>query len=127
MSDKSDIVERRRFKRYLVQDGVVAVPISSTIKIGKIMDISKGGISVRYVDDEVWQSNTFELDILLADDDFYLPKVPIKATVSDFEVEKDIPFSFITERQCGLEFGNLSEEQLSLLNDFIVNHTTGEA
>jgi len=65
------------------------------------------------------------VEIIFADHSFYLPEVPIE-TISDFEIAK-MPFISMTPRRRGLQFGELTHHQMSELEYFIQNHTTGEA
>jgi len=93
--------------------------------MGQIIDISRGGLAVRYIAGEERSNDSSELSIIFADHSFYLPKVPIE-TISDFEIAK-MPFISMTPRRRGLQFGELTHHQMSELEYFIQNHTTGEA
>jgi hypothetical protein len=63
----------------------------------------------------------FELDLFLIDTDFYLSEIPF-STVSDFKIHEN-PFSSITMRRCGVQFGELNASQRAELEYFIQNHT----
>ena len=120
--------ERRKHKRFQAADGALAVlrpswPHGTTM--GQIIDISRGGLAVRYIAGEERSNDSSELSIIFADHSFYLPKVPIE-TISDFEIAK-MPFISMTPRRRGLQFGELTHHQMSELEYFIQNHTTGEA
>jgi hypothetical protein len=55
-----------------------------------------------------------------------LTSLPIQS-IRDFKVENNITFSIIKERQYCLQFGLLSPEQESLLDDFIMKYTAGNS
>ena len=76
---KKGVVERRQHKRFQVHDGAFAVlrPRSDILGqvtdiVGQIVDISQGGLMFRYITSENLSHEPFELDIVLAGDDFRL-------------------------------------------------------
>jgi len=89
------------------------------------VNISKGGMAVRYLDQNDWLGNADAIDILV-NSNFFMTKIPIE-NVSDFKVNNQISFSIINERQCCLQFGTLSPEQESLLHEFITHHAAGNS
>ena len=94
--------------------------------MGKIIDMSMGGLAFRHIDTEEETSGPCELDIFLSDSNFYLHKVPFK-NISDFEIYNVPSLSSIRMRRCGLQFGDLTPDQIFDLEYFIENHTVGEA
>ena len=122
---KEPLVERRKHKRFHVQDGAHAVLGTHYAELlGQIIDISRGGVSFRYVAGEKPSSGSFELDISLAN--FYLRKVPFK-NISDFEISNEFFLGSIPIRRRGIHFGELTHNQMSKLEYFIHKHTTREA
>jgi len=126
MADKKESTERRKNKRFHVNNGIAALPISSSVIIGTIVDISKGGLAVRYASEDEELKSFFDIDILLTDTNFFMPNVSTNI-ITDFELENKIPFSIITERRCGLQFRQLSSEQISQLDDLLTNYTMDDA
>jgi hypothetical protein len=124
MIDAKDFIERRHDKRFAVQNGVVALPRSSTVAIGTIVDISRGGISIRYTPTEEQNGTSPDIDILLTAHNFYITGIPV-TTISDFKLENKIPFSYIYERRCGMQFGELTDNQLNQLNELLSNYVIG--
>jgi hypothetical protein len=104
-----------------VQNGIVAFQRSSTVAIGTILDISRGGISVRYTPTEEQSSTSPDIDILLTDHNFYITGIPV-TTIFDCKLENKIPFSYIYERRCGMKFGKLTDNQLNQLNELLSNY-----
>jgi hypothetical protein len=121
---KEEMVERRRHKRFKVRDGAFVVLMPPSTKLGQLIDISSGGLAFRYLSMEERSNNLSELDIFLTDNSFYLEEVPV-INVSDFQIAGEFPFSSITTRRHGVQFGELTHNQISRLEYFIRNHTTG--
>lgn len=117
--------ERRKHQRFRLKDLAIAVPNKPTSQVGRIVNISKGGLAVRYVDRDDWADEADSIDILI-NSGLFLTNIPIQ-NVSDFEVENQVSFSIMTERQCCLQFGPLSSEQESRLDEFIRHHGVGNS
>lgn len=66
MTNSKELFERRKHKRFHVQDGAFAVlrPHYAEL-LGQIIDISRGGVSFRYIASEELSNGSFKLDILL--------------------------------------------------------------
>lgn len=124
--ERKELVDRRIHKRFKVQDGALALLRANIRKVGQIIDISRGGLAFRYMSNGERLNGSFELDILLANNGFRLEKVPIKS-VSDFEIANETSFSSITMRRLCAQFGELKHNQISQLEYFILNYTTGKA
>ena len=117
--------ERRRQKRFEVKNLAIAVLNKPSPQVGRIVNISKGGMAVRYLEQESWADEVDTIDILI-NSSFFLTKIPIQ-NVGDFKVENQISFSVMSERQCCLQFGTLSVEQEKLLDEFIMKHAVGNS
>ena len=118
--------ERRKDRRFQVENGTFAVLgglswSHSTQKLGQITDIGMGGLAFSYIASEEVSDDSVELNIFLAENRFHLRKIPFK-TIWDIETER-VPFSSITMRRSGVEFGELTPDQTSQLKYFIRNHT----
>jgi hypothetical protein len=128
MTVRKEPVERRKHKRFQACQGACAVlrPHSNILGqnidiLGQIIDISRGGLGLRYVARENRSDESFELDILLAGDSFHLDKVSFQ-TIEDVELAKESTFSPATVRRRGLQFEKLAHWQMSRLEYFIRNH-----
>ncbi|KPK35301.1 MAG: hypothetical protein AMK70_05550 [Nitrospira bacterium SG8_35_1] len=113
--------ERRRHRRFEVKTLAIAVPNKPTSQVGRIINISKGGMAVRYLDQEDWADDADTIDILI-DSNFFMTNIPVQ-NVNDFKVENQVSFSVMNERQCCVQFGTLSSDQVILLDEFISEHT----
>lgn len=113
-------VERRKHKRYMARHGAFAVlALGSHFAIlGRMIDVSRGGLSFRYASAQAWVSQSMELAIWFGHQRFRLEKVPFK-TVSDFEMVGETPASDVVIRRRGVRFGALTYEQKFELEQFI--------
>ena len=123
---KKKIAERRKFVRYRAKEGAIAAIRCTGVNVGEIIDISKGGLSFSYVNLDHDPKEPCELDIFLRDKGIFLKDVPFK-TVSDFDMDNDLPFSSIILRRQSVRFCKLNSKQLSDLEHFISHHTSGPA
>ena len=120
------LVERRQQPRFKAAEGVFAALVNHSSKLGQIKDISKRGLSFRYIDHGGATGEASELKIIVGKGGLYLDKLPYRK-ITDFAIRNEHTFSSLTMRQMGLQFGELSRQQCDRLEKFIQNHTTGEA
>ncbi len=92
-------------------------------KLGKIDNISMGGLMFHNVVGKAELSQAFVLDILLADCGFYLANIPFE-TISDVVVPDDIPSDAIEMRRVHLQFQIMNAIQQARLKEFIKRHGT---
>ena len=93
-------------------------------KLGKIDNISMGGLLFHHVDNKVKLSQSLVLDILLADCGFYLANLPFKI-ISDVVVPDDVYSDASEWRQVRIQFLKLNTLQLARLNTFILRRGIG--
>lgn len=113
--------ERRRYTRHKVKKAVFVAFRPHFDKIGKIMNLGRGGLCVEYrtykADDE---TEAFaEVDIFSDETEFYLSRVPCRV-VYDCKLRDYRSFMGFATRFCGLQFLNLSERQLRQLKVFFL-------
>jgi hypothetical protein len=126
LMSRIEVVERRKHKRFLAEDGAYAAVRPQYDKIGQIIDISRGGLAFSYRVSDSQAHESFELDIFLIGDDFHLDKVPFKI-VSDQKIPESLCPGSLKMRRCAVQFGELTQKQLRQLEDFILSYTVGEA
>lgn len=124
MTSTTERVERRKHKRFQVDNGAFVVLGSNHDKSGRIIDISVGGLAFRYMTPVERQNGSY-LAIVLPETNFYLDEVSIK-TISDFELPYKLPTNSMAMRRCGVQFVNLTDNQKSQIEFFINNYTIGE-
>jgi hypothetical protein len=120
------LVERRKPERFRAQEGAFVELRDHRGKLGEIIDISKEGLTFRYIDIGDRPKGSFELDIFLKEKGFGLKKLPAK-TVSDDETTETFPHSITIMRRRKVQFENLTNSQKYRLKYFIRNYTLGEA
>ena len=127
MTDRTMPVERRQHKRIQIKSQADAVLFGPTFTKGvQIIDISKGGLAFRYVHGQKPSNGLFELDILWDHIDLNLIKLKVK-TISDYQIPNEFLLDVIPLRRCGAQFAELTKDQISQLENFIENDSTGES
>ena len=117
-----EMLERRKHKRFQVQDDAIAVLRPVVDLRGPIIDISRGGLAFRYISSKESSGQSSKLDILLPDLSFYLGHLPIR-TVHDFEVTSEYTLGNTKTRRCSVQFRELTQKQISQIENFMKNHT----
>ena len=129
MKNRKDFVERRRWNRFKVKDGVFVeffkprflnLGKPHLVKSAPIIDVSLEGLSFQYIDCNMWSPDFNELAISHSETDkIKIDKVPFKV-VSDFPIARLSSSKFI--RRCGIKFEKLTLNQKHRLQRFIQNH-----
>ena len=118
---------RRKSKRFLPDSRAFACLRPDFVKLGKIKDISRSGLAFRYVSNQDPAKEPNEIDIFLSGNNFFLTKMKCRV-VYDLNSHNDsASASELTEWQCGVEFGKITNEQILKLTVFLNNHVTGTA
>ncbi len=115
--------KRRQDDRFFVKDGTVSVIKEHYTKMGQLMDISRGGLSFRYVDsgngeDEFPEKS--ELSIVLSHNGFHLERL-LFITISDYGLKPD----FMEMRQRSVRFKRIPQDQNTHLEYLLSNLTNG--
>jgi len=119
-------LERRKAKRFKLKDPAFAIMYCSPTRTGQIIDISRTGLAIRY-NKTVGGSDEFtELDIFKSDFRFYIDNIQAK-TISDVEIIDKIDIGPKEMWRCGIQFEDLSNNQISQLEDFIQNFALAES
>lgn len=121
--DKTD-PERRNHTRYRVDNGVFAI---DSTRFGKVLDISLGGLSFTCINPEGWTTITKDTGILLGNDDLCLDQIPFQIASVRLLADKTAPGSMIEIRRYSLKFGEMNDNQVIKLKNYIVNNTNGVA
>jgi len=116
--------EHRKHKLFRVLKTVFVAVRPHFDTVGRLIDIGMDGLAFAYLDIEKRPRKSLELDIFSKDGGFYLQKVPCE-TISDLKAYES-PFGPIIMRKCTVQFGDLTPHQISQLQQFIQDHTTGE-
>lgn len=118
--------EQRKHIRFLVKDDVIAALRNRSTKIGKVKDISLGGLSFEHIYEEKSNSNHPIKNMFLMVNEFRISKVPCRVV---YDIPVRVPSEsppvithFIT-RRCGVQFETLSEDQRAQLDFFLKTYT----
>jgi len=122
--------EQRKTIRFLVEANIIVALRNESTKIGKLKDISMGGLSFEHIYDEQLTLEPLKRDLFLWANVFSLSKIPCRVvynipmgTPPEYE---SLPIHFIT-RRCGVQFETLSEGQRTQLDFFLKTYTKGTA
>ncbi|MCX8042559.1 MAG: PilZ domain-containing protein [Desulfobacterota bacterium] len=114
----------RAHQRFIPKKNAFAALGRGITLVGKISDISKGGLAFEHIwDIEDREEHYDVVDIFLPGNEFYLADIPC-AKVYDIPIQKGSVFSpsLITKR-CGIKFTFLTDAQIEQLEDFLRLHT----
>jgi hypothetical protein len=112
--------ERRQHPRYNVREGEFEVFSRDSKIIGKLNNISEGGLVFQYspVVDQKAESET--IDIMAKSPDLlYLPSVACRAMYDISALTEDQSFTGAATRLCGVKFVRLNKDQTQKLVLFI--------
>ena len=115
--------ERRKFRRLLPREWTFAVFRPHYANLGKVKDISIGGLALEYDLNETQNKGSLEIDIFLADDSLYLRRIPSK-TIYYREIDEE--YRRVKKKRCGLQFGYLTPIKKSQIEYFLQNYTKGK-
>ena len=123
MSVENNSAERRKHKRYKVKRGAYAV---DTARPGLIEEIGLGGMSFRYIERKTWPEDNCRLDIVFGEDEnLRLDRFPYRV-VSEHEISDERFTEVKVVKKRRVAFGDLSDDQVMRLRDFILFNTVTE-
>jgi hypothetical protein len=122
---KKQPVERRKDVRFQTGKNTYAVLRARGSKLGRVIDISKGGLAFRYVSVGERLKGPLELDLLSHQYDYRIDKIPVKI-ISDLELANKKAFKSTTLKRVGVQFGKLTRAQKSKLEHFMRDHAVDE-
>ena len=117
-------VERRKHKRFSVSEGAFVALRPSDSGVGRLIDISMGGLTCDYITMQTPSVKATQMDLLLTNSAFRLLEIPCQS-VWDLTTY-DFPTTPIHKRRCGVEFRDLTSHQRLQIEHFIENHTVDE-
>ena len=119
---RSTSIELNKIRDMSMGEIGFAVIKSRPIKMGQIINISKNGLAFEYIERQSKTIEVFKLDLLYAEDAYYLGKILFRP-IFDYAIDEEIPFNSFTIRRCGVQFGELTAQQESKLEYFLNQHT----
>lgn len=115
-------LEGRKHKRFRVVGDAFVLLRPSYYAVGRIIDISMGGLAFDCVVPEEETIHATTLEIFLPDGSFHLGNIPCQAIWDMITYES--PLTPTKKKRCGVQFGQLTRTQEVQLEYFIDNHTT---
>ena len=120
--------ERRKYTRFRAQDTAYASVGADYTHVGRLIDISIGGLSLEYLTDDNAQLINPPVDIFVCEKNFHLSKLPCKIIynmrLGALGKTQALTNGLIRKR-CGLEFESLSKPHKKQLESFLRNHIVG--
>ncbi len=116
--------EKRKHRRYKGKEGAFAAFLrpDELINLGQIVDISLGGLCVRYLATKDVNIGCSGIKIFGSNGRFiHVDRVQCKI-IYDTEIPEG-SWEQLSTRRCGVQFENLSVRHMSMLQDFIDNFT----
>jgi len=98
---------------------------SNPVRMGEIIEISRGGLSFSYIENKSKLAGISEMDILFAEKDFHLSRLPFKA-VEDAVMQDESPFNALSMKRMTVRFKELTPQQKKKMEHLLKNYTTGE-
>jgi c-di-GMP-binding flagellar brake protein YcgR len=113
--------DRRRFHRFGMKNAVFITFRPEFDMIGKLTDISAGGLAFEYNSfEDREKSDVVEIALFSHPKDYSLPKAVCRV-VYDREIEGCFSFKGFQTRRCGLEFCELNSDQMLQLDMLMAN------
>jgi hypothetical protein len=94
-------------------------------RMGRIVEISRNGLTFDYIENDEACSRNAEMDILVVDDNFHIRRLPFEL-VKDALLESDVPFNSLTMKRMTVEFNSLTYQQKRKLDHFLEYYTSGK-
>ena len=124
------LTEQRKNIRFLAQDNIIVALRNDSTKIGKVKDVSKGGLSFEHIyeKDSEWEPSNKALFLWV--NGFSMSKVPCRI-VYDILAPTPTEYESLTicliTRRCGVKFEALPEDQMEQLDFFLKTYAQGTA
>jgi len=116
-------MENRKHTRLTARDDSFVDFRGAGVRIGKIFDISPGGLAFSYLGEKAPVDKLKLVDIYMAKKGFRLSDVPCAIVYDTIDLSNGSKGD--TWYRCGLQFGEMKDEQKNKVNYFLSNFTTG--
>ena len=118
--------ERRKTVRFLPRDETYVALRPDFTKLGRLTNISKGGLSFQYIAPKGESEGSTHLDLFTGNNGFYLSRLACKVIYDNRLFENNTSSTSLEHRRCGLEFGEATQVQAAQLDLYLENHVAGE-
>ncbi len=121
-------IERRKFARYIVQENGFEVLSRDLKVVGKLKNISRGGLAYQYTPADGKEIEPEIVDILgKSPDPFYLQGLVCQTVYDISELAADQTFTGAEIRVTGLQYIKLTENQERKLDFLFYNYVIGRS
>lgn len=114
--------DRRKTYRFKPLKRVFVSLGSNLSQVGKIIDVSLGGLSFEFISDKVAEESDTHVDIFTLDETYHLSGLPgslVYQASESLPGQKEGTAETFMTRRCGIKFHNLHLEQWCKLSDLI--------
>lgn len=118
--------ERRRHRRGNPREETLAI-FAPTPTLAKVKDLSQGGLRLEYITGPRSDHDWSQVNLFLTESKMYLPGLPFRLIYDRRSGEETKPSQFLNRRECGLEFGSLSDLQADQLESILHSLMRAEA
>jgi hypothetical protein len=122
---RSDNHQLKQIQKMSQGEIAFAVIKSKPPRMGRIIDAGRDGLSFSYIEDGNTLPHISEMDILLAEKDFHLSRLPFEP-IEDTTMSQPKVFSNHSMKRMSVQFGKLSPHQMRQIDHMLKNYTTGE-
>jgi hypothetical protein len=118
------MIEKRRYARISIEHDIFAAFNDECNRVGKVIDISLGGLSIEYIVGKNITNNYTKIDIFSLGNIFHLYNFPCNIV---YDIDINVPYvdnrfvTILTTRRSGLKFYELSNDDFTTLKLFIEN------
>ena len=119
--------ERRKTVRFLPRDETYVALRPDFTKLGRLTNISRGGLSFQYIAPKGESEGSTHLDLFTGNNGFYLSRLSCKVIYDNRLFENNTSSTSLEHRRCGLEFGEATQVQAAQLDLYLANHVAEEA
>lgn len=119
-TSKNFFIERRQHPKFNVKDGMAALLSTEKLRVGKIVDISLGGLGFSYIGDppDDLTGQAVQVHLLSNDNSIYIESIPCRV-MTDMVIKEQCSPDGRALKRCGLKFEELTRPQRILLQDAI--------
>jgi len=116
--------ENRKQVRYTIRKDAYVAWKDGETRVGKIADISMGGLAFHYVEEDPLGLERGRIDIFTSGKRFYLPDIPVRVIYEKCQPINESDPSDISMNRCGMAFDRLTEVQVFQLKALLDDHPT---
>ncbi|UCG63842.1 MAG: PilZ domain-containing protein [Deltaproteobacteria bacterium] len=119
--------ERRKTVRFLPRTEAYVALRPDFTKLGRLINISRGGLAFRYLAHQRQEQAPTHLDLFTSNDGFHLSRLACRVIYDIRFPENEKSSKLFEHRRCGMKFGEVTEVQATQLEFYLKNHVAGEA